>query len=83
MAFTTKELTKYREEMDAFIASHRPPEHLRDKVDLSYSIEEQSIEIFEIRPRWDNLRKNSKVQLPRLRTFVHRICGASFGCVQT
>jgi hypothetical protein len=32
----------------------RPPEHIRDKVDLRYRIERQSVEIFEVRPYWRN-----------------------------
>ena len=38
----------------AFVAKRRPPAHLRDQVDLSFRCDGRSIEIFEIRPRWDN-----------------------------
>lgn len=38
----------------AFIAKRRPPAHLRDQVDLSFRFDGRSVEIFEIRPRWDN-----------------------------
>ena len=37
-----------------FVASRRPPLHLRDQVDLSFRFDGRSVEIFEIRPRWDN-----------------------------
>jgi hypothetical protein len=37
----------------AFVAKHRPPVHLREQVDLSYRFDGRSVEIFEIRPRWD------------------------------
>ena len=38
--------------MENFIEARRPPVEIRDKVDLSYKIENQSIIIFEIRPRF-------------------------------
>jgi Protein of unknown function (DUF3024) len=41
------------EVMENFMESRRPPEHLRAQVDLSYRIEDQSVIIFELRPRWD------------------------------
>lgn len=37
-----------------FIESRRPAPELRDKVDLAFRIEKQSVVIFEIRPVWDN-----------------------------
>lgn len=40
------------EAMENFIDSVRPPENLRNQVDLSYKIDEQSVVIFEIRPKW-------------------------------
>jgi hypothetical protein len=41
------------EAMENFIARKRPPENIRHQVDLSYKIEDQSIIVFEIRPRWN------------------------------
>lgn len=38
----------------AFVAKRRPPAHLRDQLDLSFRFDGQSVEIFEIRPRWDD-----------------------------
>lgn len=40
--------------MENFLSRRRPPEEIRNEVDLDYKIEEQSIIIFEIRPQWDN-----------------------------
>src|SRR5690242_18376007 len=37
-----------------FVAKHRPPAHLRDQVDLSFRFDGRSVEVFEIRPRWDD-----------------------------
>jgi hypothetical protein len=41
------------ETMENFIERKRPPEDLRDKLDLSYKIEDQSIIVYEIRPCWN------------------------------
>jgi hypothetical protein len=32
----------------------RPPIHVRGKLDIGYSFNNQSLEIFEIRPRWND-----------------------------
>ncbi len=42
------------EVMENFVAGIRPPEAIRNKLDIGYKIEDQSIIIFEIRPQWDN-----------------------------
>jgi len=49
MAFTVVELEKMQNEMNDFIAKRRPPENIRNQVDLNYKIEKQSIIIFEKR----------------------------------
>jgi len=38
----------------AFVAKRRPPVHIRDQVDLGFRFNGRAIEIFEIRPRWNN-----------------------------
>lgn len=40
--------------LDAFIEKRRPPEEIRDKLDLGYRLEGEIIQIFEIRPNWQN-----------------------------
>lgn len=35
-----------------FIEKRRPPPHVRGEVDLSFRINRQSVEIFEVRPNW-------------------------------
>jgi hypothetical protein len=49
MAFTISELDIIKKEMDTFILKRRPPESVRNQVDLNYKIDKQSIIIFEIR----------------------------------
>ena len=60
MTFSELEQKKYEKTIRAFIAKKRPPAHLRHRVDLSYRIEGQSVEIFEIRPMWSN--PNEKIE---------------------
>jgi len=42
------------EVMENFLFKIRPPEKLRNQVDIAYKIDNQSIIIYEIRPRWNN-----------------------------
>jgi hypothetical protein len=37
----------------AFLAKRCPPPHIRPKLDIGFRFSGQSLEIFEIRPRWD------------------------------
>ena len=41
-------------EVAAFVAKRRPPADIRDQVDLSFRFDGRYVEIFEIRPRWDD-----------------------------
>lgn len=49
MAFTELENKKHEKLVGQFIEKHRPSTEMRDKVDLSFRIDGQSIVIFEIR----------------------------------
>lgn len=42
------------ETMENYISRVRPPEEIRDQLDIGYEIDNQSIILTEIRPRWDN-----------------------------
>jgi hypothetical protein len=53
MAIDIMQTLEVIEVMENFIAKKRPPEHIRHQWDLNYKIEDQSVVIFEIRPRWD------------------------------
>ncbi len=50
MALTELETARVRRTVDAFIDRRRPPLHLRGKLDLSYRMSGQSVEIFEVHP---------------------------------
>jgi len=53
MALSEFEQKRIERIVGAYVEKHRPPAHIRNKVDLSFRVKGQSVEIFEIRPRWD------------------------------
>lgn len=60
MAISEFELAKYNKVMSAYIERNRPPGYIREKLDLGYRITNQSIEIVEIRPQWND--ENKKIE---------------------
>ncbi|ENC3121100.1 hypothetical protein ABJU35_004472, partial [Escherichia coli] len=52
MAFTDLEYQAVKKEVNQFIESIRPPEHIRNELDIVYSINDQTIDIGEQRPVW-------------------------------
>ena len=53
MALSEFETKKVEKVLSAFLERRRPPPHIRSKPDIAYRISGQSVEIFEVRPRWD------------------------------
>lgn len=64
-------ITDIIEAMEGFLDRHRPPEALRDKVDLSYRIEDQSIIIFETRSLWNKPGEFIETEIAKT-TYVER-----------
>ena len=64
MAISEFEIKRCEKLATQFIEKHRPPAHLRSKLDLCFRIEErsQSLELFEIRPHWQN--ETEKIENP-------------------
>jgi hypothetical protein len=62
MALSEFERHKVEVEVGRFIETHRPPEHIRDQLDIGFRLENQSIVLFEIRPRWD--KPQEKMESP-------------------
>ena len=54
MALSEFEIKKIEKIVREYIEKHRPPPHIRSEVDLSFRVKGQSVEIFEIRPMWNN-----------------------------
>lgn len=69
MALSEIERKRYERAMDAFLEKRRPPAHIRSQLDIGFRITGQSVEIFEVRPRWD--RPQEKMEMPVAKaTFV-------------
>ena len=51
--------------LEQFIDKRRPPIEIRDKLDIGYSYENQVVEIFEIRPRWNNPSEKLNIKIAR------------------
>lgn len=54
MALSEFERKRCERIVGAFIQGRRPPPHIRPELDLGFRVSGQSVEIFEIRPRWNN-----------------------------
>lgn len=52
MAFNDLEYHAVKKEVDQFIESIRPPEHVRSELDIVFNITDQDIDIGELRPVW-------------------------------
>lgn len=52
MAFSEIEVARVKKALDAFMAKRRPAPDVRAKLDLASRVSGQSVEIFEVRPRW-------------------------------
>jgi hypothetical protein len=59
------------EVMEAYLIASRPPEEIRDQLDINYKIENQSIIVFEIRPSWSNPFKKVESYVAKT-TFVKK-----------
>ena len=54
MAFSEFEIKRIEKEVPKFMQKRRPAPHIRDQIDFGFRIKDQSLELFEIRPRWNN-----------------------------
>ena len=71
MAFTKLERKRYEKALSAFLDGRRPPPEIRAKLDLGFRIESQSVEIFEVRPNWQD--PTEKMESPVAKaTYVKR-----------
>jgi len=63
VAFTELETARVRKSVGAFIERRRPPARLREKLDLSYRVSGQSVEIFEVRPSFGGA-PGERIEIP-------------------
>lgn len=54
MALSEFETKRVEKLASAYVEAHRPPAHIRPELDIGFKVCDQSVELFEIRPRWDN-----------------------------
>lgn len=54
MSFSEIEIKRIQKVVGAFIEKRRPPPHIRPKLDFGFRIDRQSVELFEIRPVFDD-----------------------------
>ena len=54
MALSEFEIKRCEKMLDEFLVEHRPPMHVRNQLDINYRIVNQSVEIFEIRPHFQD-----------------------------
>ena len=57
------------EVMEGYLVNARPPEHIREQLDIAYKIENQSVIVCEIRPKWNNPQEKIEVNVAKA-TFV-------------
>lgn len=53
MALNDIERKRIENAVAAFVLKLRPPPHVRPKLDYGFRLSGQSVELFEVRPRWD------------------------------
>ena len=66
MPLSEIELKRCESDLSEFMAKRRPPLQIRDKVDIAYRIKGQTVEIFEIRPHYED--RSQKVEQPIAKT---------------
>jgi hypothetical protein len=53
MALSELQRKQFEPEMGNLLEKRRPPAHIRPKLDIGVRVTGQSVEIYEVRPRWD------------------------------
>jgi len=66
MPLSEFEIEKIKFSMNRFFDKRRPPVEIRDKLDIAYRIENQSVIIFEVRPSYNN--PSQKIEIPFAKT---------------
>ena len=72
MAFSDVQRRRIEKVVAAYVEKHRPSADIRDELDLSFRITGQSIELFEIRPRWDSRTETTEDALAKARYIKSR-----------
>ena len=70
MAFSEIEAARIKKAINTFMQEHRPPAHIRPKLDFGTRISGHSVELFEIRPLWRGKPGETKEHSVAKTTFV-------------
>ena len=71
MALTEFEHKRLEKVVTAFLERRRPPPHIRDQLDLGFRVTGQSLELFEIRPVWNDPSKTLEESIAKA-TYVKK-----------
>ncbi len=71
MAFSEFEIARYSKQVRTFLETIRPPASARKDLDFGFLMDGQSVEIFEVRPVWDNPEKQIELSVAKA-TYVKR-----------
>ena len=71
MPFSDFERAVNLKALRGFIDQRRPPEHIRPQLDIGYAVAEQTVDIFEIRPDWQDKSTTRQTPVARIR-FVRK-----------
>ena len=71
MAFSEIEIKRIEKTMDSYIERTRPPAHIRDHLDMGYRVENQSVELFEIRQAFHDPKQKIEEAVAKT-TYVKR-----------
>jgi hypothetical protein len=67
MAFNNTERTSNHDALRWFLDRRRPPEHIRPRLDIGYAIVGQTVDLFEIRPDWQDTTTTRHTPVARMR----------------
>jgi len=67
VAFTDIERARNLASLKWFLERRRPPEHIRAKLDIGYAVEGHAVDIFEIRPDWQDKTETRHSPVARIK----------------
>jgi hypothetical protein len=67
MPFTDSERAANLAALKWFVHRRRPPEDIRPKLDIGYAVVEQTVDLFEIRPDWQDPSTTRHTPVARIR----------------
>jgi Protein of unknown function (DUF3024) len=69
MALTEIEIKRCEKALTSFMERRRPPPSIRNRLDMGYKISGHSVEIFEVRPHWQDPSRTMETPVAKA-TFV-------------